>query len=281
MSSLVKHYTVTGEEARARVIDSNSLAQKKIEAARQVAEQKRQAEIRQRMAEAGEGEFVEGILPSATLQAELEEEIARAKEEAEEIVTRARAEAEQILENARMQGETIKEDAKQSGYAAGKEEGQAQADQALSLRMQELEAQRQQLLQAHQDAMDALEPELLDVILRVFNRVFHIQFDDKKDILEYLIVNTIMNVEGSKEFRIKTSEDNYPYISSHMKGIQEQVGREYVLEVITDSTLGENKCVIETDAGYFDCSLGIHLENLTKDLKSICSLDAIQKETDE
>ena len=85
-----------------------------------------------------------------------------------------------------------------------------------------------------------------------------------------MVTKTIMNVEGSKEFRIKASEDNYPYLSAHLAEIKEQVGEEYQLDVVADNALGENKCVIETDAGYFDCSLGVHLESLIKDLKSIC-----------
>jgi len=41
------------------------------------------------------------------------------------------------------------------------------------------------------------------------------------------------------------------------------------LEIVGDSSMGENACVIETDTGIFDCSLGVQLENLIKDLRSL------------
>lgn len=39
--------------------------------------------------------------------------------------------------------------------------------------------------------------------------------------------------------------------------------------MIADPMLEENQCMIETDSGIFNCSLGVQLENLIKDLKSL------------
>ena len=39
------------------------------------------------------------------------------------------------------------------------------------------------------------------------------------------------------------------------------------LEIIEDPTLRENECIIESEGGLFDCSLGIELEELTRTLK--------------
>ena len=193
------------------------------------------------------------------------------QKQAEAMIAEAQQQADLILQNAQQEADNIRSQAKASGYSEGQRNAEAEMQAVMDQKTAELEQERENLQREQQEALAELEPQLLDTILTVFNRVFHIQFDDKKEILSHLVTKTIMNVEGSKEFRIKASEDNFPYLSAHLSEIKEQVGEEYHLEVVADNALGENKCVIETDAGYFDCSLGVHLESLIKDLKSICT----------
>ena len=189
---------------------------------------------------------------------------------AEQIVAEAQTQAAAILQEAEAEAGGIRQQAMESGYSEGTARAEEEKNAFLAEQEAALNAKIEELEREKEAAVSTLEPEMLDVMLTVFNKVFHIQFDDKKEILSYLVMNTIMGVEGSKEFRIKTSNDNFPYLSAHLEEIREQVGEEYHLEVVADGTLGENKCIIETDAGFFDCSLGVHLESLIKDLKSIC-----------
>jgi len=41
------------------------------------------------------------------------------------------------------------------------------------------------------------------------------------------------------------------------------------LEIVEDPTLNENECIIETDGGIFDCSVGVELEELSRKLKTL------------
>ena len=109
----------------------------------------------------------------------------------------------------------------------------------------------------------------MDVILEVFNKVFHIQFDNKKEILLHLIDNAILNIEGEKQFRIKVAESNVQFLENHKDDILDRVGHDIELEFVSDTTMDGNNCVIETDSGVFDCSLGVQLENLIKDIRSL------------
>ena len=60
-------------------------------------------------------------------------------------------------------------------------------------------------------------------------------------------------------------------LENHREDILERVGHGIELELIADSTMDGNECLIETDSGVFDCSLGTQLENLIKDIRSLCS----------
>lgn len=297
MSNVYKYYVPQGKTDQTRVIGASAEAEERlrqrIAEADEIERQRRamrQAEESGGDAEGSEeagGEFVEGLFAEAVdpdsgeIVGEVPEEAEAAaeppetemppqsSEQAEALLAAAKEQAEEILAEAAEQAEQLRANASEQGYQEGLENGRAAAEQEAANRMHELEELKSSMETEREDTLRELEPQLLDVILQVFNRVFHIQFDDKKEILEYLVTNTIMNVEGSREFRIKTSEDNFPYISSHLGEIRSQVGQEYNLEVIADSSIGENKCVIETDSGFFDCSIDVHLENLTKDLKSL------------
>ena len=80
-----------------------------------------------------------------------------------------------------------------------------------------------------------------------------------------------MNIEGDKKFRIKVADSNVQFLEKHRENILERVGHDIELEFIADSSMLGNDCVIETDSGVFDCSLGTQLENLIKDIRSLCS----------
>ena len=195
---------------------------------------------------------------------------AEAKKEAEKILAEAHAQAETILNQADQEAENIRENAKNTGYQEGRQSLES-----------ELAAQREQLQNEYQRKQETLQDEfrekqknmekdLVDVILEVFNKVFHIQFDNKKHILMYLIDDAILNIEGDKKFRIKVANSNVMFLENHKEEILERVGAGIEIEIVADSSMDGNSCVIETDSGVFDCSLGVQLENLIKDIKSLC-----------
>jgi flagellar assembly protein FliH len=186
--------------------------------------------------------------------------LAEAKEKADELLAQAKSSAEQIEEEARQRGrdEAVRQLEKQ------REEVRVELQQSYDEKVRSLEEE-------YTGKRDSMEHELVDVITEVFNRVFHIQYDNKKQILLYLIDNALSGTEGEKSFHIKVAEDNVLFLENHREDLLDKVGHDIELEILADGSMGENDCIIETDSGIFDCSLGAQLENLTKDLRSLCS----------
>ena len=264
MSNLYKQWFIRTEDKNTRVIDSNAIIGDYIE--------KNAARAPKIIGEAG---FEDGIAAEDTgtvVKAdEVENAVSLAREEAERMIEQARKQADAMLQEAREQTDHIREDAKNQGIQDGQ-----------TWMQQEIQNQREQLEEQHRDRMSSLEEEyegkrnsmeqdLVDVILEVFNKVFHIQFDNKKHILMYLIDNAILNIEGEKNFHIKVAESNAQFLENQKEEILDRVGHDIELEIVADSTMDGNDCVIETDSGVFDCSLGTQLENLIKDIRSLCS----------
>ena len=255
MSNLYKQYFVQNQPDNARVIDPNALlelrAAKLLE--RQREEAKRQAQLAQSF-EAGiirtDTEYIEEIVEEEPV-----DPVETAREEAERILSEANAKANQITKKAQMDAETLCEESKAQGYAEGASKKEREL-QELQERLETDFALKNQMLESeYKRKRDNMEAELVDVILEVFNKVFHIQFDSKKHILMHLINNAILNIEGDRNFRIKVADSNVLFLENHRDDILERVGHGIDLEFIADSTMDGNECLIETDSGVLTVAL--------------------------
>ena len=266
MSNLYKQRYVVTDGTNTRIINSNALVQKKMN---ELAKQTLAARAVQ-----PDG-FVAGLNPEAVEVVPKEETISMEElleqktAEAEEILSNARQQAQAIVSEAEGKAESVLENARQTGYEEGLSEGRQQAQQELDERRQQMDEEGKNLQEAYQKQMEELEPKLVDVIAEVFAEVFHVQFDDKKEILIYLIQNTILSIEGTKEFQIKVGTEDFKFLESHMDEIAKQVGKSVNVELIPDSGMKDGQCVIETDSGIFDCGRDVQLENLVKAIRSL------------
>lgn len=187
--------------------------------------------------------------------------------QAQEIIDNANAEADRILEAARQEAENIKaqafDEGKIAGSDAGYQEGLARADQMTA----ELE-EKSHMLDAEYESMVAqLEPAMVDLVTDIYSHVFGIDLQDRKGIVSHLLRNAIKNVETTSGYFIHVSEDDYEEVIANRDTLSLGLASTCVVEIIEDVTLSKGECFIEADSGIFDCSLGIELENLKKELR--------------
>lgn len=121
-----------------------------------------------------------------------------AQEEADDLLEDARKQAETIVADANSQAQFIHDEARDTGYEEGYQEGKTKADAELSELRSQMETEQHQLEEDYRQKIQELEPYMVDVVSDVFEKVFHVHFDDKKEILIYLIEKVILNAEGTK-----------------------------------------------------------------------------------
>ena len=285
MSNVLKQYCVAREDKNVRVINSNSMLKhifadsisRPADSYTGTASdsQGSQGGVESIASDAQEGDFNEGInaavVSEIDVSAEKERLLEGAKLEADSIVKEARAEASRLLDEAKQRAQILYADNKSKGYEDGLAECQRDFDEKeISLR-QELSDKESSLRSKYDAYSKELESDLIDAIIQVFNKVFKIQFDDKKDILFHLVENTMSNIEVGKEFRIHVAHSNYKFMMSHLAEIQERIGNDIDIEVVNDANLDTSGCFIETSFGVFDCGIDMELNNLVKDIRSLCS----------
>jgi flagellar assembly protein FliH len=290
--NLLKHQFVYSEQSAARIINSNDKMEEKM---------KELVRIYQNAGIDSQGdsvnrEFVDGILADNVEGDDVAVETGQggspvihkadwsedSRELSDKIVADAEAEANRILEDAKSRADQMVIDANakaQELYEAQKDigykDGEAACEREMNRRIAELEAQntslQQELEVEYQQKLGTMETDLVDAITQVFNKVFHIQFEDKRDILLHLINRTLYSVEPEKHFRILVSDENWQYVEARLSELSGQLGSDVELEVTRDPKMTNSECRIETDNAVYDCSIDQELDGLCRDIRSLCS----------
>ena len=280
LSSLYKwntqgHYT--------RVIDNNEILEQKLTAIaleqQQLAEKAaKEAAFARMLKQQENGEITEedmalqldALTDDLGIDPEMQVDyVEHAKEEATRIVAQATKDAEEILQRAAKEAASLKESAEQEAMEQGYSAGRQQAEEEAARMRQELDTQRMQLENEYQERLEKMEPELMRVVIQVFDKVFGIEFGGKQDILLHLIQNTVQQIKNSREYRIRVSAEDYAFVYDKKEDIQQRVGGDIIMDVISDEELQQGQCTIDTDEGIFDCSMDVELDNLVRDLKAL------------
>ena len=284
MSNLFKGAFISFDESDARIIDNNELANKKIEEFQEQELKRQRAMMAEDEGLSSEGEensdFSPGInmeqldqltedqsIIGATnedpqfdmeaMQAEIDFKLQQASEQAEAIINDAQNQAEGIKQGAIEQGH-------QEGYDAGYQEGMAAVE---SLKA-DIEAQRDGLEKEYQMLVDELEPEMVDVLTQIYEHVLGIELRDDKGIILHLLKNTLSRIEPGNDLIVHVSSDDYDEVMDEKEALNACVtSPNTTMEIIEDPLLKENECMIESDSGVFDCSLGVELSEISRKLK--------------
>ena len=291
MSNLFKAGFVNYDNTDAFVIDSNELANKKIEAFQEL-ELKKQRELisadEEYPEEITDEDFVPGIdmeqlsqltedqgmlgsfpdpqFDMEAMQAEIDLKLQQAQEQADAIIQDAQQQANSILSQAQEEGH-------RQGYEAGYQEGVAAAE---SLKA-EIEQQRGDLEAEYQQIVDGIEPEMVDVLTQIYEHVLGIELRDDKGIILHLLKSTLSRIEPGNNLIVHVSSDDYDDVLDEKDSLDACItSPSTTMEIIEDPLLKENECMIESDSGIFDCSLGVELSELSRKLK-LLSFDRVKR----
>lgn len=89
-----------------------------------------------------------------------------------------------------------------------------------------------------------------------------------RTLVRHLLVDAMQKMGDHKSYMIHVSKKDYPDISSVKTMLQEEAGAGgAAFEIVADATLGNAQCMIETEGGVYDCSLGTELAELKRKLR--------------
>ncbi|HKM05119.1 MAG TPA: FliH/SctL family protein [Lachnospiraceae bacterium] len=186
----------------------------------------------------------------------------------EAMINDAKEEIDQMKKDALAEIERLKNDTYVKAKKAGYEDGFNEGNNKVKKMEQEIEIKSHQLDDAYEEKIKELEPIFIDTLTGIYEHIFRVEFKNRRDIILHLLINTISKIEGSRDFIVHVSKDDFPYVSMHKKQVAtEAISPSSSIEIVEDVTLNKNECLIETDGGIFDCSVGTQLSELEKELK--------------
>lgn len=272
MSNLLKYNHVVVKNEDKHVIDSNELLKNILSANKNTTSGNSFAE---KSIPDPDG-FVRGI-DAARVEKLISDEEEQQDDNNADILEDARKQAEDILEDAKKQAEDILKDAKENGYKEGYEKGTIESKQKSDDLQTKLEADYKSMSEKLQNEYDekyqVMESELVDTLMEVFSKVTLTIAEDKKDLVLLLIQRTLKDADANKDFLIRVSDVDYGFVMNSIDKLYDCVSLDSKIEVVRDNTLKKNQCIIETDAGAFDCSLDIQLEGLISEIKLLSCLN--------
>lgn len=259
LSNLLKYYRVMPAQPEHIIIDSNKRAEA-------ILNPKTEEEEREEAERAKQEEEESARLTMEVAERVLEESKTRSMH----IMEDANRKAEKIIQEANLHMAEVFDEQRQLGYQTGMRDSQEEINQYKKSLEDEYRRKEQMLLDDVDEQRQNMESQIIDALIPVFDKVLHVQFGDKKDILIYLIENTIKRAESSKNFVIHVSEEDFEEVRAQSDVLSEQLGQSATLEVMRDSSLQPMECKIETESGIFDCGLDTQLNGLLKDIRSLC-----------
>ena len=282
LSNLLKGFYVAVNNSDARVIDSNELISEKLVHIRNTVNVEgfsgdgfsaglNPLNVSQVLDDSSKilGDEPEPIDEQAILEAESKREdiLNEAKMEADAIVGRANEDALSIIENAKMEAEQILLAARENGYADGMQKANIEADALKQQVVSEYEEEKKRLVAEYRRKTEQIEPELVDVILKIFADITKTVSSDKKDMILTLVNNVMSGGEPSRSFIIRAAVEDAIFLRENKDKIIGATRNDIQIEIVSDPSMKRNECLIDTDTGVYDCSLDIQLENLINDIR--------------
>lgn len=196
----------------------------------------------------------------------IEEELTNARQGAMNIISEAQAEAERIIAQAQEKARELESkefnDSKNLGYAQGYDLAQREiADLKESLILQ------QQTINADYDnKVYKLEKDLVGIMASLIGEITGVVVENE-DVLTHILHRAFMKIENSNKYVIKVSEHDFLNVMENKESLYINVKEGSIIEVLADSNLSKNQCIIETDVNIIDCSLDVQMKNVSTQLR--------------
>lgn len=156
----------------------------------------------------------------------------------------------------------------EEGKATGQDEGRRLLETERDALYQEIEHLRAENNEQFEAQKKALEPKMLYIIEALVTKLIGIQ-SVSQDTIMYLIKSGMNELDLHGDLVIKVSSFDVDEVLENKQRIVEGLSEKIDVEILVDQQLEKNECIIETNMGSIDCSLGTQMEALLQELRLI------------
>ncbi len=169
-----------------------------------------------------------------------------------------------------------KDEGYNEGHNEGYNEGIKKAETEVSIQLSKLDDDNQirvkelkeQLINEYSDYKATLEPKMLTIIEDLVMKLIGEQ-SICKGVIVHLIKCGLDELEIHGDLVIKVSQEDLDYVIERKAELTEELSEKITVEILKDQQLSKNECVIETEMGTIESSLGVQLSGLLRELRLI------------
>jgi len=193
--------------------------------------------------------------------------VLKAKQDAQRMIHEAEKRAAEILEQAKKDAMfaklKIEEEGRQQGYQEGFRQGTEESKKLIHQAKLELE----NALKEKERMIREIEPRVVDIIISISKKILDHAVSINKQSIVYLIRKGLSELKDrSENVVVKISETDYASLMESNEDPLSSFGVTGKIDVVKDSSLKTGDCIIETQYGNIDCSLGTQFEGLKQEL---------------
>ncbi len=222
----------------------------------------------------GEVDFEKQELNRLNSETFVDEEL---QQDADDIISEANKLAESILEDARVEAEAYKdrviaeskEEGFDLGYSEGAEKARAENDEVLNEKLVKLEQEKDILFAEKENLMTNVELELTEVIGSVVESILDSAFKVEKNLIMQMVKLGLKQSTLNDEVTIKVSSDLLDIVTENFDDLRAEVPKNIGLEILSDRSLEQSECIIESNLGYIKCDVNSVINSIKFNLKSI------------
>lgn len=202
-----------------------------------------------------------------------EGQVRSASQEAENIIESARTEAEEWWRQRREQDELLIDAVKAEGYQQGYQEGLAQAEQEMSLRLAEMMEEARTVLQEAYRARDVIiqeaEPFLVEMSCSIAEKIVDKQLTVEPQFAMDLIRKNLARKREQGLISLCVSPAQFAFVNAAREELSLAVDSQAELQILPDSTVKNQGCVIRSSFGSIDARVDTQLAEIKKELLRI------------
>jgi len=189
-----------------------------------------------------------------------------------DVITKAKSEAEiekqKILEDI----EREREEAKRAGFEEGKKETLGKYADAVK----EGQALIEQGNIERSKIIEAAEPEILKLSIRIATQVIKSEVSMNRDITLNIVREAIGKVSDNKNVVIKVNQNDLETIRLHKDEVEDLLDSKNIT-IVADKKVEEGGCYIETSLGYIDARIATKLQMIEDTIVGIYEKDSEER----
>lgn len=202
-----------------------------------------------------------------------EGQVRNASQEAENIMESARTEAEEWWRQRREQDEHLVEAVKSEGFQQGYMEGIARAEQEMSQRLAEMMEEARNVLQEAYRAREVIiqeaEPFLVELSCDIAEKIVDKQLTVEPQFAMDLIRKNLARKREQGLISLCVSPAQFAFVNAAREELSLAVDSQAELQILPDSTVKDQGCVIRSSFGSIDARVDTQLAEIKKELLRI------------